>query len=264
MESNEFIRNPQLHGEDFYWQGNQTGFLLIHGFTATTAEVRLIAEKLREDGFTTAAPLLPGHGTHPDDLNQVNWQMWLEKVKETYEQLLDDCEHIYVIGESMGAVLALELAAQHPEIDGLLLFAPAINVRNLWLARLLAPFKKYLTKSDEDDGLAWKGYNVYPLKAAVEFLNMQRHARKILPQLHQRLTVFTGEFDQTIAENSADTVMTRISSYEKCHIHMKETDHCILLDRELDLAYHYVTAFIKYAESSLSGRKIQNLPDSSS
>ena len=252
MESSEFIRNPQLSGEDLYWKGSQTGFLLIHGFTATTAEVRLIAEKLHQAGFTAAAPLLPGHGTHPDDLNQVSWHMWLEKVKETYEQLLDDCKHIYVIGESMGAILALELAAQHPEIAGLLLFAPAIKVRKLWLARLLAPFKKYLKKSDEDDGLAWKGYNVYPLKATVEFLNMQRHARKLLPQLQQQLVVFTGTFDQTIAANSADTIMTRISSYQKCHILMKESNHCILLDREMDLAYRYISAFVQCSENFLS------------
>ena len=139
MSENDFIKNPHLEGSDFYWSGNQIGVLMIHGFTATTAEVRLIAKRLHQAGFTVAGPLLPGHGTHPDDLNQARWPMWLEKVKSFYDKLVKNCSQIFVIGESMGALLALELAAQHPEIMGLMLFAPAMKVNRLWLAPLLAP-----------------------------------------------------------------------------------------------------------------------------
>ena len=38
MNNNTFIRNPHLEGGDIFWQGDRTGILLIHGFTATTAE----------------------------------------------------------------------------------------------------------------------------------------------------------------------------------------------------------------------------------
>jgi len=244
MKQNEFIQNPQLEGDDFFWQGNATGFLLIHGFTATTAEVRLMAEKLHADGFTTAAPLLPGHGTRPDDLNRATWQMWMEKVKHTYEELLQVTDRVFVIGESMGCLLAIELAVQHPEIAGLMLFAPAIKVNGLWTAHLLAPFKAYLHKSNNDDGLPWKGYNVYPLKGAVEFHKLQRHTQKQLPKITQPTLVFTGQYDQTIAPNAAQIILDNISSEIKHHIHMKESPHCILLDHELDLAYQHVKKFI--------------------
>ena len=244
MEANKYMRNPDLPGEVFYWEGSPTGFLLIHGFTATTAEVRLIAEKLHQAGYTTAAPLLSGHGTHPDDLNRVKWPMWVENVKQTYEQLMKHCNQIYVIGESMGALVTLELAAQHPEIAGLFLFAPALKVNGLGWARFVAPFKKHLQKSDEDDGLPWKGYNVYPLKASVQLLRLQEHVHKILPSISQPVVVFTGEFDRTISENSADIILCQVASNQKCRIHLSESDHCILLDRELDKAYDNVMAFV--------------------
>jgi len=32
--------NPELEGGDFFWQGGADGVLLLHGLTATTAEVR--------------------------------------------------------------------------------------------------------------------------------------------------------------------------------------------------------------------------------
>ncbi len=139
--------------------------------------------KLHQAGYTVAAPLLPGHGTDPADLNHASWQMWLEKVKTFYEMLARDCSQVFVVAESMGTLLALELAVQHPEIKGLLLFAPAIKVHNLWLARFMTPFMKYLAKSSEDDGLPWKGYNVYPVRASVEMLKLQKQARKNLAKV---------------------------------------------------------------------------------
>ena len=56
MLDNGYMRNDHLDGEDFHFKGNEIGILLIHGFTATTTEVRLIAEKLHQAGYTVAAP----------------------------------------------------------------------------------------------------------------------------------------------------------------------------------------------------------------
>lgn len=244
MPTENYIKNPHLEGDDINWQGNNTGILLIHGFTATTAEVRLMAEKLHSAGFSISAPLLPGHGTHPDDLNRATWHHWLQKVKQSYESLLQQCDQIYIIGESMGAVLAIELAAQHPEIAGLMLFAPAIKVKNLWFSKLLSVFKPHLEKSGEDDGLPWKGYTLYPLKAAAEMYQMQKHARKQLNKINQPLQVFTGEFDHSIAPDSAKIVLNGTASNHKCHLHMPKSSHVILIDQELDQAFEHVLAFI--------------------
>ena len=246
MSDNQaYIRNPHLPGDEFYWQGSETGFLLIHGFTATTAEVRLIAERLHKAGYTVGAPLLPGHGTHPDDMNNASWELWVQAAKQAYEKLLRDCQQVYVLGESMGALLALQVAAQHPEIPGVILFAPAIKVKRLWLSSLISPFIKYLKKGGEDDGLPWKGYTVDPVKAAVELLKLQKHTRKNLEKIHQPLLVFTGEYDSTIAPDSAQIVLEGVNSKRKQHIHLEESPHCILLDKEVGRAFERVMDFIQ-------------------
>jgi len=245
--TNEYIRNPHLEGDEFFWKGNSTGILLIHGFTATSAEVRLMAERLHHDGFSISAPLLPGHGTHPDDLNRTTWEMWLEEAKKSYEKLIRHSEKTYIIGESMGALLALELAAQHPEAAGIMLFAPAIKVNKLWLSRFLAPFMAFQKKYARDDGLAWKGYNVYPLKASVELLKLQSHTRKQLKKITQPTLIITGNLDKTISDNAADMILDGIQSQIKHHIRMEKSAHCILLDRELDQVHQHVLAFIHAA-----------------
>ena len=245
MLDNGFMRNDHLDGEDFHWQGNDTGILLIHGFTATTAEVRLIGEKLRDAGYTVAAPLLPGHGTHPDDLNHVTWQMWLEKVKQFYEMLARECSQVFVVAQSLGTVLAMALNMEHPEIKGLLLFAPAIKVRKIWLSPLVSPFMKYQPKNLKDDGLLWKGYNVYPVQGSVEMLKFQKYVRKRLNEVTAPTLLFTGEYDKTLTPDAADLVLKGISSQEKGLIHMAESPHCILLDGELNQAFEDIVQFIK-------------------
>ena len=57
----QYLHNPDLAGETFYWESGKVGVLLVHGFTATTTEVRLLAQCLHAEGYTISAPLLPGH-----------------------------------------------------------------------------------------------------------------------------------------------------------------------------------------------------------
>lgn len=245
MTENLFIKNPHLPGEDFLLPGGSTGILLIHGFTATTAEVRPLAEILNAAGFTVAGPLLPGHGTHPDDLNRSSWLMWIEKVKQTYEKLIGQCQRIFVGGESMGGLLTLELAHQHPEIPGLFLFAPAIKVKGLWRSHLVYPFIKYIKKPNKDDGLAWKGYMVNPVKASSELHKLQKHILRVLPTITQPVIIFTGEYDHTIAPGSAQIILKAIGSSIKQHFHMEHSGHTIILDRELDQVAERVITFIE-------------------
>lgn len=245
MTHNGYIKNPHLAGDDFYWEGNPTGILLIHGFTATTAEIRPLAEKLHQAGYTTAGPLLPGHGTHPDDLNRTTRQMWIEKVKQVYEKLTVNCQRVFIAGASLGGILTLELARQHPEAAGLCLFAPAIKVDRLWQSHFLHYFIQYIHKNGKDDGLAWKGYTVYPVKAITEFHKLQRQVQRGLSSINQPVLLFTSEYDHWISKETVEIILEGINSNVKHHIHLLESGHCLTLDRELDQVAEHVLAFIE-------------------
>ncbi len=45
------------------------GALLIHGYTGSPPEMRLIGDYLHERGLTVLGPLLPGHGTNVADMS---------------------------------------------------------------------------------------------------------------------------------------------------------------------------------------------------
>ena len=74
--------NPELEGDAFFWKGGDKGILLIHGLTATTAEVRPLAKRFHDEGFTVSAVLLPGHGTTPEELIKLSARNGLLSAKK--------------------------------------------------------------------------------------------------------------------------------------------------------------------------------------
>jgi carboxylesterase len=114
MTNNSLIHNQHLPGTSFFWEGGSTGILLSHGYTATTAEVRPVAQLLHTRGFTVAGPLLPGHGTDPLEMIRYRWQDWAVALEQSYRELAQRCDTVFIGGESMGGLLSLYLANKYP------------------------------------------------------------------------------------------------------------------------------------------------------
>jgi len=242
--ADDYMVNPELDGSSFIYQGGKTGFLLLHGFTASTAEVRPLGERLHAAGFTLSAPLLPGHGTHPDDLNKVRWQDWLQTAESEYLKLSQQCDDVWVAGESMGGLLCLLLAAKNPNIKGLLLFAPALAVRKMRAAYVLQYVMKYLAKKNAKDGLLWKGYNVYPLKGVVEFIRLQKAARNALSSVKQPTLAFFSEKDATVGLAASELMKAKLGSKELELVILKESPHVILLANEQEKVLEHTLNYL--------------------
>ncbi|NLE84523.1 MAG: alpha/beta fold hydrolase [Chloroflexi bacterium] len=229
---NQYIVKPHLDGSSFQLPGNRTGFVLLHGFTATTTEVKPLAERLHHEGYTISAPLLPGHDSHPDDLNATAWQDWYGEAKNAYLSLRASSDQVWVGGESMGALLCLLLATEFPEVAGLLLFAPALKVRSLKAAYLAQFFIKYLDKSQKSNDQEWKGYNVYPMKGAVQLLKLQKKVRGNLHKVSQPTLVVVSKADQTVPVNTGEEIIGSISSAVKQQIVLQGAPHTMLLGED--------------------------------
>ncbi len=119
-----------------------TGILLIHGLGGTPVELRVVAIGLARHGFTVHCPQLAGHCGSYQELRATGWRDWYRSVEAAHERLLGSCDRVIVGGLSMGAILALHLAAQRPsEVAGMALFAPTLKLDGWgipWYNRLFA------------------------------------------------------------------------------------------------------------------------------
>lgn len=108
---------------EFHFEGGRDGVLLIHGLTGTPTEMRMLGKGLNRAGFTVVGVRLAGHCGSEEDLLATTWQDWYASVEAAAEQLRGKVDRLFVAGLSMGAVLALRLAAMRPGwVDGVGVF----------------------------------------------------------------------------------------------------------------------------------------------
>jgi carboxylesterase len=233
MAEPNMFQHADLDGKSFEWSGGKTGILLFHGFTATTVEVRLMAKFLNDMGYTVRGPLLPGHGKTVNEMNHFSWKDLINCAEENYLALSKKCDKVFVMGESMGGLLSLALGLRHPEIAGIMVFAPALIVPGLGKAEWLWPFKSYVWKKNIDETMAWQGFNVVPLHAAAQLSKLQRFVRKNLSKMTVPTMIFQGKLDKSIDLMSSVKVLEGIQSEEKELVWLENSTHCILLDNQL-------------------------------
>lgn len=118
---------PVLPGAE-PWSATGTeplGALCLHGFTGNPSSMRGVAEALAGAGLHVELPRLPGHGTVVDDMIGTRWDDWAAEAEAAYQRLAARTERVIVAGLSMGGTLSLRMAADHPEVAGLVLVNPA-------------------------------------------------------------------------------------------------------------------------------------------
>ena len=107
----------------------EVGVLLIHGLTGTPTELRRVAQGLARDGTCTVyVPTLAGHCGDNSDLQATGWLDWYEGVRKTFVGIRQRHQQIFVGGLSMGAVMSMYLASEHPDqIAGLLMYSTTLR-----------------------------------------------------------------------------------------------------------------------------------------
>jgi carboxylesterase len=235
----------------FLLAGGPVAALLIHGFTGSPSEMRLLGDYLNRYGLTISAPLLPGHGTQVQDLNQKQWREWLDYIVLAYTELVSRCELVFVGGESLGALLTLQLASRQSNLTGAILLSPAIKVTSP--LRHLVPLLKYVipkvSKSEDFfvDPMAkerlW-AYDYTPTSAAHEVLKLIRKTKRILTRVTCPVLVMHSTNDPEIHPTSARYVYDRISSTEKQILYFHNSGHVLALDMEWQAVAENTCRFI--------------------
>ena len=112
----------------FVLGSGEVAVVLIHGLTGTPTELRRVAMGLAKAGHTVYVPTLAGHCGGNADLQATGWRDWYESARNTFVGVRRKHEHVFVGGLSMGAVLSMYLAAEHPgQIEGLLLYSTTLR-----------------------------------------------------------------------------------------------------------------------------------------
>ena len=250
------VMNAGLDLSPIHIEGGPTGILLLHGYTGAPPEVRPMAEYLGARGMTVRAPLLPGHGTTPEDLNTRNWRELAQAAADELFHLQSCCETVFVGGLSMGALLTLHLGQTVSGIAGLIPMAPALCLRDP-LHRLL-PIAQYFVESlpksedpklsveDEHSAPLLWSYDRNPLRFAAQVVHLMHHVRDRLADLDLPMLVFHGKHDRTVPTR-ASRVLIQSSRHPRSRLVLLDrSGHCLSVDQEREQvfakAWHWLRA----------------------
>ena len=252
---------------DIFEQGNGTGILLSHGITGAPTEMKPLVRKLADAGFTVSCPALAGHCTTLRDLKRTRWVDWYASLEAALQRLRDRCNTIFVGGLSMGALLALKLAADHPEsVRGVATLSatffydgwnvPQFGRRFLLPIALYSPIRfVYSWREPPPYGIKDErlrsmittlyggsasqmpekyGYSEFPGVTIRETFRLIRAVKRDLGSITAPLLIVHAKEDDMATLENARFLASRIGSADVQTFFVDDTYHVLTLDRRKD------------------------------
>lgn len=240
--------HPVIRGaESFLLEGNSIGVLMCHGFLGTPQSMRDLGQAIADKGYTVACPRLPGHGTHFKDLERFSSSDWFARIERAYVELKESCSTIFVIGQSMGGTLTLDLASRCNDITGILLLNPAIDIpafetyREGAASGYVDEDKPDIKKADAVEIT----YNEAPVKAYHELLRYMDSVEPKLAEIHCPVVAFQSLEDHVVPPSNTDYILSTVQSETKLKYELLDSYHIASMDNDLEFIIQKVHQFIE-------------------
>ncbi|WHY86648.1 alpha/beta fold hydrolase [Neobacillus novalis] len=224
------------------------GCLCIHGFTGAPYEVEPLVGYLQErTDWVFSVPTLPGHG-ELSSLKGIHYQQWIDHAGAELGKLSETCDEMYVIGFSMGGLIASYLAANYPVKKLILLSAAAyyINPRQLAADIKMAILDSLQGNLRENELFLHYKRKITetPIAATLQFRRLVTFIKPLLNQVKVPTLIAQGECDGIVPPKSAEYLYRTIGAKQKKLMFIKQSKHLICHCEEKAALFSQVLDFL--------------------
>ena len=218
--------------------------LLVHGFAGGTYDQEGLANYLELNrNFDVYQYTLPGHRKN---LSKVKSTEWIESSEKMIEWLITKGYHkIYLIGHSMGGVIATYLASKYKEVKKLVLAAPAFHYldvkdKNLNIPESLKMIPK-VVKTYGGDEIVSRMLKLN-INAIGEFMTLVRDYYDFPKDVNCPTLILQGNNDNLVPLSSSKYVYESIKLKKKDIIYIDDLTHDVFKNEK---TYRIVEKFLK-------------------
>ena len=214
--------------------------LIIHGFTGNLYDNEYLMNYLEYNPwFDVYAKTLPGH--NKDRFSKAKYTDWIDFVDSEIQNLINCGYHsIYIIGHSMGGILASYVASKYLEVKKLVLINAAFDYLNFNQNKLDIldnhDFSKY-------SHLLEKALRTSPM-ILLEFTKFVKAYKNVINDVSCDTLVLRSLSDEIIPYETADYIYIGLKSKKKYLTNIKDCGHVALTSNKKEIISQYIEMFL--------------------
>ena len=222
--------------------------LLKHGFAGGNYDYNSLGNDLElYNSFDVFTFTLPGHERMIID--KVTREDWIKKAEDEIEKIINaNYKEVYVIGHSMGGVIASHLASKYKEVKKLVLAAPAFH----YLAfkgdkvDVIESIKKLpnLFKNYAPEEVLSRIFKI-PAPTIKEFMKLVEEHTKDIKDITCPTLILHGEKDDIVPVDSVQYVYDNIKSKSVTLIELHSLTHDLFMNDRYDEVRDIIVKFFR-------------------
>ncbi len=230
--------------------------LIIHGFAGNLSDHEYLEHYLKEKGgYDTYTFLLAGH--EKKIVRNVTREDWIKSAESELNKIIErGYKDIYVIGHSMGGLIAGHLVGKYPQIKKVVLSAPAykglvFTEKGISIfGSLRLGLRLMVDKDKTNSGVARRIFRVAP-KETKELMQMMGEHQDDIFKIHIPTLILHGSKDEIVPVSSSKEVFDKIDSKCKVFVTINDITHPIFRTEKKEIACKIVLKFLKSKKDTI-------------
>ena len=222
-----------------------------------------MGEFLNQQGYTCLGIRLAGHATNPEDMIRLRWTDWVASVEDGYQLLCGVTNDIFLVGLSMGGILALLMSTRlAPRVKGVVAMSTPSRLPTdypIWFIQLISIVMRYRPKSKEPPGSGWfdkaayKDHVAYaknPVRSTVELKKLILEMRAALPKVNVPVLLIHSKDERYILPDNAEDIFAGlINASDKTKLYMTGSGHVLPRDASREQVFKSALEFIQRVQN---------------
>ncbi|WP_119327422.1 alpha/beta fold hydrolase [Companilactobacillus musae] len=226
-----------LTPKPFYFDNGTSAVLLLHSFSGTSNDMRLLGRFLERNNYSAYAPMFAGHGTkEPLDILELgSTEKWWQQTQAAVQYLKEqNKKNIYVFGLSLGAIFATKAVEELDDVSGGGVFGSPLytggfhGIKNAFLtyAKKVYAIQQDLTEVELDSKM-----RLVESKIDAKLTEIRKTSVDVsekLAEIKRPYFIGQGTSDKLVNPDAASKVAQEVKTSQ---LHLYDAGHVLTINR---------------------------------